>query len=229
MAKILFVEDNDSIREAVTSYLMLENHEVYEFNRLHGVTDAVRMKNPDILILDIMLPDGDGFQLAKKIRSFSDVPILFLTARTSESDRITGFELGGDDYVVKPFSPKELMLRVHSILKRSKRGADEDQKKITWKHGKNLLTMDCLAHRASIDKREIILTTAEWKILWLLATNPGIVFSRDRLLGECLDYMAEGSERTIDTHIKNLRIKLGSSGWIETVRGWGYRFAGIKK
>lgn len=228
MAKILFVEDNDSIREAVTSYLKLENHEIYEFNKLHGVTEAVRMKNPDMLILDIMLPDGDGFQLAKKIRSFTDVPILFLTARTSESDRITGFELGGDDYVVKPFSPKELMMRVRSILKRTKKGAEDDKKIYTWKHGKNLLTMDSLSHRASIDTFEVILTSAEWKILWLLATNPGIVFSRDRLLGECLDYMAEGSERTIDTHIKNLRVKLRSAGWIETVRGWGYRFAGVK-
>jgi len=226
MVKIIIVEDNEPIREAVTSYLRLEEYEVFDFGRLHGVMEAVKMKNPDLIILDVMLPDGNGFQFAKKIRSQSDVPILFLTARTSESDRITGFEVGGDDYVVKPFSPKELTLRVKSILKRT--GKLTEQKKETgiWKYGERLLKMDSLSHKTFVDQKEIILTAAEWKILWMLATNPGIVLTRDRILGECLDYVAEGSERTVDTHIKNLRLKLGIEGWIETVRGYGYRFAG---
>ncbi len=226
MATLVFVEDNDSIREAASSYLRLDNHEVYEFGRLGGVLEAIRMKNPDLIILDVMLPDGDGFQFAKKIRSFSQIPILFLTARSSESDRITGFEVGGDDYVAKPFSPKELVLRVKSILKRTKR-TDMGEKKIgSWQLEESVLKIDSVAHRATINEKELQLTAAEWKILWTLATNEGTVFSRDRLLGECLDYRAEGSERTIDTHIKNLRVKLGDSGWLETVRGWGYRFAG---
>jgi len=122
MAEIIIVEDNDAIREAVGSYLRLDGHGVREFGRVQGVLEAVKMKNPDLLILDVMLPDGDGFQLAKRIRERSQVPMLFLTARTSESDRITGFEVGGDDYVVKPFSPKELALRVRSILRRTERG-----------------------------------------------------------------------------------------------------------
>lgn len=229
MEKIIFVEDNDSIRESVSSYLRLENLEVFEFRRIYGVLDAVKMKNPDLIILDVMLPDGDGFHLAKKIRTFSVVPILFLTARTSESDRITGFEVGGDDYVVKPFSPKELTLRVKSILKRFGKNAKGEHNAGVWKLGEKVLSIDSLSHRALIDNREMLLTPAEWKILLMIATNQGIVFSRDRLLGECLDYMAEGSERTIDTHIKNLRTKLGDTGWIETVRGWGYRFSGKKR
>ncbi len=226
MEKIIVIEDNESIREAVASYLRLDNYEIYEFGRLAGVLEAVKMKNPDLIILDVMLPDGNGFQLAKKIRSISDVPIIFLTAKTSESDRITGFEIGGDDYVVKPFSPKELALRVKSILKRSAKKEREIEHTGIWRLGDDVLSMDDLAHRALVNDREITLTTAEWKILWSLTRSPGIVFSRDRLLGECLDYMAEGSERTIDTHIKNIRIKLGNAEWIETVRGWGYRFSG---
>ena len=226
MEKIIVIEDNETIREAVASYLRLDNYEVYEFGRLKGVLEAVKMKNPDLIILDVMLPDGNGFQLAKRIRSISDVPIVFLTAKTSESDRITGFEIGGDDYVVKPFSPKELTLRVKSILKRSSKKEREKKHTGIWKLGNDVLSMDDLTHRTLVNEREIALTAAEWKILYTLAGSPGIVFSRDRLLGECLDYMAEGSERTIDTHIKNIRIKLGTAVWIETVRGWGYRFSG---
>jgi len=224
MEKIIIVEDNESIREVVTSYLKLEDYEVYEFGKIRGVMEAIKMRNPDLIILDVMLPDGDGFQLAKRIRVHYNVPILFLTAKTSESDRITGFEVGADDYVVKPFSTKELVLRVKTILKRTKK---INSKVVdTWKFGGKWLSMDNLSHRATLDDSEITLTAAEWKILWMLAINRGIVISRERILGECLDYMAEGSERTIDTHVKNIRAKLGNSGWIETIRGYGYRFSG---
>jgi DNA-binding response OmpR family regulator len=228
MAEIIIVEDNESIREAVSSYLRLDGHGVREFGRLQGVLEAVRMRSPDLLILDVMLPDGDGFQLAKRIRDRSQVPILFLTARTSESDRITGFEIGGDDYVVKPFSPKELALRVQSILRRARVNAPAEDASAAWTLGKELLAMDSLSHRVSVNGKEITLTAAEWKILAYLGANPGIVVSRERILGECLDYMAEGSERTVDTHVKNIRIKLDNPDFIETVRGFGYRFTGRK-
>jgi len=184
------------------------------------------MKNPDLIILDVMLPDRDGFRFARMIRTYSDIPILFLTAKTSESDRITGFEVGGDDYVVKPFSPRELTLRVNSMLKRTKKMENREDEVGVWKSGKMVLKMDSVSHRASIDNIEINLTAAEWKNLWLLSANPEMVFTRDIILGECLDYIAEGSERTVDTHIKNLRTKLGNADWVETVRGYGYRFSG---
>jgi DNA-binding response OmpR family regulator len=224
MATIVLVEDNDSIREAVASYLRLEEMEVLEFGRLRGVLEAVRMRNPDLIILDVLLPDGDGFELARRIRSSFDIPILFLTARTAESDRITGFEVGGDDYVVKPFSPRELTLRVRSILRRTvpRPGGESGR----WELDGDVLVMDERTHRALLNGREIPLTAAEWKILHFLAGNSGIVLSRDRILGGSLDYMADGSERTVDTHVKNIRLKLKRAGWIETVRGFGYRFTG---
>ena len=226
MSKIFVVEDNETILESISSYLRLDDHEVFEFGHLRGVMEAVKMRSPDLMILDVMLPDGDGFQFARKMRAVSDIPILFLTAKASESDRITGFEVGGDDYVVKPFSPKELTLRVKSILKRTMKPEHEAVGNGIWKLEEQVLKMDGVSHRATIDDREIDFTAAEWKILWYLATYRGMVFSRDRILGECLDYMAGGSERTVDTHIKNVRMKLGNSSWIETVRGYGYRFSG---
>ncbi|MCK5008151.1 MAG: response regulator transcription factor [Spirochaetales bacterium] len=227
MARIFVVEDNEALREAVCSYLRLNDHEIVEFPRAGGVLEAVETKPPDLIVLDVMLPDGDGFLLARKIRKTQGLPIIFLTAKASESDRITGFELGADDYVVKPFSPRELSLRVEAVLRRSGSGGAKPDAAMSWVLGKQVLELDEAAHRASVAGNEINLTVAEWKILSYLATHSGVVVGRERLLGESLDYLvAEGSERTVDTHIKNLRAKLGSAGWIETVRGFGYRFSG---
>lgn len=228
MARIYLVEDNESIREAVAGYLKLEDHDVIEFGGVAGVLEAMRHRPPDLAILDVMLPDGSGFALAKKIRAESRVSLVFLTAREAESDRITGFELGADDYVAKPFSPKELVLRVRALLRRS--GAAEDAKGADgcWERGGAKLCLDGAGHRALLGGVELVLTAAEWKILEHLARNAGIVVSRERLLGESLGYAYEGSERTIDTHVKNLRAKLGDPGWVETVRGYGYRFAGSR-
>ncbi len=226
MARIFLVEDNEGLREVVTSYLVLNDHEVIEFDRTKGVVKALQAKEPDLIVLDVMLPDGNDFHLARQIRAKHDVPILFLTAKTSESDRIAGFEVGGDDYMVKPFSPKELSLRVEAILRRTQPKARQFSGG-KWVLGKQVLECSHEAHRTTLNGEEISLTAAEWKILTYLASQTGIVIDRNRLLGESLDYfMAEGSERTIDTHIKNLRAKLGNSGWIETVRGFGYRFSG---
>jgi DNA-binding response OmpR family regulator len=230
MARIFVVEDNESLREAVCSYLSLNDHEVVEFPRLGGVLEAIETRPPDLIVLDVMLPDGDGFLLARKIRKGHTVPIIFLTARATESDRITGFELGADDYVVKPFSPKELSLRVEAVLRRSGEKEAGSVPSQSWVLGGGLLQLDEAAHRATVDGAQVNLTVAEWKILSYLTARSGTVVSRERLLGESLDYLvAEGSERTVDTHIKNLRSKLGDPGWIETVRGFGYRFSGTAR
>lgn len=231
MARIFVVEDNDGLRETVTSYLELEDHTVVAFPRLAGVEQAAAMQQPDLLILDVMLPDGDGFRFARLYRRKISTPIIFLTARTAESDRITGFEVGGDDYVVKPFSMKELMLRVRAVLNRSAGapGAREDHGppgEHRWVFCGVELVMEETAHRATLGGKPVMLTAAEWRILHFLGENAAMVLPRDRILGVALDYITDSSARTVDTHIKNIRGKLGDSRWIETVRGFGYRFAG---
>lgn len=229
MAEILLVEDNDEIRESVKSYLELENNKVYDFSSSKGVYELLDRKNIDIAILDVMLPEESGFLIAKKIKKEHDIPIVFLTAKAAESDRITGFELGADDYVVKPFSPRELVLRVNAILKRTgKKSLNNKDEILKFKHKNFTLIIDNKTHSVKVNDNEIYLTKNEWEILLYLAKNSGTVISRERLLGECLDYYIEGPERTVDTHIKNIRAKLGEKSWIETVRNYGYKFAGEK-
>ncbi|MBT3274373.1 MAG: response regulator transcription factor [Spirochaetales bacterium] len=227
MAKIFLVEDNDNLREAVAGYLVLDGHEVVEFSRFRRFHDAVEKGKPDLMILDVMLPDGDGFLVAKKLSETQNIPVIFMTAKATESDRITGFEIGADDYIVKPFSPKELTLRVKAVLRRTAPG--EEPKQNSWELNGNELQILDDAHQVLHDGENIQLTAAEWKILTHLADRAGIVVERTHLLTESLDYIAEGSERTIDTHIKNIRSKLGSAEWIETIRGFGYRFSGKAK
>ncbi len=224
--EVFIVEDNENVREALAGYLRLERIEVREFGALAPAESELKRRTPDLLVLDVMLPDGDGFLFAKQQRNRSDVPILFLTARDQESDRITGLELGADDYVVKPFSPKEVVLRIKAILKRSAAPAEEKRPPAAYSYGGSLLSIEPEIHRARVDGKALTLTAAEWNILIFLAERRPQVFSRLQLLEQCLGSIAEGSERTIDTHIKNLRRKLKGDGWIETVRGFGYRFNG---
>jgi DNA-binding response OmpR family regulator len=228
MAHIFIIEDNEDLREAVVSYLKLDGHEIIEFREISGVMESIRSGTPDLIILDVMLPDGNGFQLAKEIRKKYTMPILFLTARTSESDRITGFEVGGDDYITKPFSPKELILRVKVILKRTSVPENNNKTPIEYIHNSHILRIDHLQHKAILDEEHISFTASEWKILVYLAENSGNTVQRSRILTNCLDYITDSSERTIDTHIKNIRSKLKDPGWIETVRSFGYRFLGKK-
>lgn len=228
MACVIIVEDNSLIRDAVSGYLKLDGYKTLEFGGVSGVLDAVKRETCNLAILDVMLPDGNGFALAKEIRASSDIPLIFLTAKDSESDRILGFELGADDYICKPFSAKELVLRVHALLRRS--GKSESGKSAAsgeWQSGNSTVFIDEGRHSVSVDGNPIELTSTEWKILLYLASNAGQVVSREQLLGECLNYFFEGSERTIDTHMANLRSKIGQQ-WISTVRGFGYRFSGIK-
>lgn len=228
MACVIIVEDNSLIRDAVSGYLKLDGYKTLEFGGVTGVLDAVKRETCDLAILDVMLPDGSGFALAKEIRASSDIPLIFLTAKDSESDRILGFELGADDYICKPFSAKELVLRVHALLRRTgKSDGGKSAASGEWQSGNSAVFIDEGRHSVSVDGNPIELTSTEWKILLYLASNAGQVVSREQLLGECLNYFFEGSERTIDTHMANLRSKIGQQ-WISTVRGFGYRFSGIK-
>jgi DNA-binding response OmpR family regulator len=228
---ICVVEDNRPIRETVTAYLELAGYEVAEFGACAGVVESLSFKRPELFVLDVMLPDGSGFALAKRIRQADpEAAFVFLTARESESDRVTGFELGAEDYVVKPFSPKELVLRVQAILRRigaQRPGGTEAAPAARWRLGDSILSIDGAAHEARLDGRLLSPTPVEWRILEYLARNAGLLVDRDRILGECLDYSHDGSERTVITHLKNLRAKLGGAEWIETVRGFGYKFAGV--
>ncbi len=232
MAKIFVVEDNAGLSEAIISYLSIEGHNPILFDRLSGVVDAAIMARPDLIILDVMLPDGNGFNIARKIKESADIPIMFLTARSSESDRITGFELGADDYVVKPFSMRELVLRVRSLLARVNKNQSPQEEKhhiftlVDEKGKAHQLILDENAHTCHQDSVEIKLTATEWKIIFYLATHHHTLVSREQLLGQCLDYLAEGSQRSINTHMKNIRAKLEQVNWVETVRGFGYRFIG---
>ena len=225
--RVFIVEDNQNVREALAAYLKLEGLEVSEFDAIGPAETQLALNRPDLLVLDVMLPDGDGFLFAKRVKERADVPILFLTARDQESDRITGLELGADDYVVKPFSPREVVLRIKAILNRTAVGVAPD----TGESGRftlesDTLTLDSAIHRAAVNGAAVTLTAAEWNILVHLADNAPQLFSRMQILDHCLGSIAEGSERTVDTHVKNIRRKLGRDDWIETVRGFGYRFNG---
>jgi DNA-binding response OmpR family regulator len=232
---ICVVEDNQPIRETVRAYLELAGYEVRDFGACAGVVESIAFKKPELFILDVMLPDCSGFALAKLIRrSDPEAAFLFLTARESESDRVTGFELGAEDYVVKPFSPKELVLRVQAVLRRlgsgraaagGARGSGAAAER-TWSVGSSRLSINEASHEARVDGKALALTPVEWRILEYLARNAGILVDRDRILGECLDYSHDGSDRTVITHLKNLRAKLGDAEWIRTVRGFGYKFMG---
>lgn len=228
---IYIVEDNDSIRETIKAYLEISDFKVEEFGGVTGVFEALDFKPPHLCILDVMLPDGNGFELAKRIHEKNpEIAFLFLTAREAESDRILGLELGAEDYIVKPFSPRELVLRVQAILRRVAKseardaGFDTHEKK--WKREGQILTINEDTHEVTIEGELIHLTSVEWKILFFLSSQPGLLISRDRILGECLDYVHDGSDRTVNTHLKNLRAKLGEELWIETIRGFGYKWVG---
>lgn len=226
MASILVVEDNVLIRDAVTECFTVSGYEVTAVGDVAGALEALSEHRPDALVLDIRLPDGNGYQLAKEIRKDSDVPIIFLTAKESESERVMGFEVGADDYVVKPFSGKELVLRVEAILRRYAAGGAHLGEETRWEFKRHELAIDEASRRVSLDGRPVRLTESEWRILHELARLHGQAVTRDHILSECLDRPYDGSERTVDTHVANIRSMLGTAEWIETVRGYGYRFAG---
>jgi two-component system alkaline phosphatase synthesis response regulator PhoP len=222
--KVLVVDDDVKTVELVRLYL---DRDGYQVLIAYDGVEALRQAHenfPDLIVLDLMLPDIDGLEVCRSLRRESDVPIIMLTARTTDGDKLAGLDLGADDYVTKPFSPKELAARVRAVLRRlpGERGPEE------IKSGE--LTMNFTTHEAWLADRPLGLTSVEFKLLGVLAKEPGRVFSRANLIEEALGYDFEGFDRTIDVHILNLRRKLepdpGRPKYIKTVYGVGYKFVG---
>lgn len=224
--KICVIDDEPLIVEVLKAYLEREGYEVIaSMNGREGL-DLIEKENPDFIILDLMLPDLSGEEICKEVRKSSDVPILMLTAKTAEEERIGGLLLGADDYVTKPFSPREVVVRVKNILRRTLRGLEENL--LSFNQG--FLTIDDRKKEVRREGKEISLTPIEYKILLGMAKQPGRVFSRMDLLSLSETDPYEGYERNIDVHIKNLRKKVEESPrnprLILTVFGMGYKFGG---
>lgn len=224
MAKILIVDDNKQITSILEEYA---KNEGYTTQIARDGQEAIRefeKINPDIILLDVMMPKMDGFEVCREIRKKSNVPILMITARGEDFERIMGLDIGADDYIVKPFSPPEVMARVRAILRRLNPG-EEKKQSILAVHN---LEINLDEYRVSVAGQPVSLTKKEIEILWTLASNRNRVFSRDHLLNSVWGYDYFGDTRTVDSHIKRLRAKLDpyeKDGWeIKTIWGVGYKF-----
>ena len=218
MYHILVVDDEAKIREIIKKYALFEGYRVSEAANGMEAIDLCRTEPFDLIIMDVMMPELDGFSACREIRKYSRTPILMLSARGEEYDRIHGFELGIDDYVVKPFSPKELMMRVAAIIKRS--GGEENNRFVF-----EGLTVDFTARLVFIDEQRIDMSPKEYDLFFYMVRNRGVALTRERLIHDVWGYDFYGDDRTLDTHVKLLRKSLGRySRCIITLRGVGYRF-----
>lgn len=220
MATILVVDDDKKAVSTIALYLRNDGHRIVEAYTGSEAIDRFRQESPDLIVLDVMLPVIDGMDVARLIRLESEVPIVMLTARAFEDDKLTGFESGVDDYVVKPFSPRELVARVRALLRRS-RAADEETECVRV----GGLAVDSGRRQVLWQNEAIDLTRTEFDVLLLLARSPGRVFSRAQLVDKVFGENYQGVDRSIDTHLSNIRRKLGAAagGMIQTVHGVGYR------
>jgi two-component system, OmpR family, response regulator len=220
--EVLVVEDDPRISEVLQYALKAEGYVVRTSQRGREAIEVAKRSPPGLIVLDVGLPDIDGFEVCRTLRTFSDVPVIFLTSRSDEIDRVVGLEIGGDDYVVKPFSPRELLARIKAIRRRKDRPAPEpSEDRPELRYGP--LTIDAARFRVQCEGREIALTAQEFKLLELLVGNPGRVFTRAQLLNRAWGDGGLVTDRTIDVHVKSLRKKFGKFEFIETVRGIGYR------
>ena len=221
--KVLVVDDDINVLSLLKEYLENTGFKVFAANNGDKAIEIFKTEKLDILILDVMLPNKDGFEITKEIRQNSNIPILMLTARVEEFDKILGFELGIDDYVTKPFSPKELVVRIKAILRRTQE-ATPPNNTLTSED----LILNDLSHTVTLQKKEISLTRTEFDILEILMKNPGQVLTREILTEKILGYTYDTSDRTMDVHIKNLRQKIEEDNsnpkFILTVYGIGYKF-----
>ena len=221
MSKILVVDDEFRIREIIKKYANFEGHKVTEAVDGMSAIEICNKETFDIIIMDVMMPELDGFSACKEIRKHCNTPIIMLSARGEEYDKLHGFELGIDDYVVKPFSPKELMMRVNAVLKRSN-GADTPSQDV-FKYEN--LVVDFTARIVTVNGKRVDMTPKEYELFFYMVKNKGIALTREKLISEVWGYAFFGDDRTLDTHIKLLRKSLGEySKCIVTLRGVGYRF-----
>ena len=219
MSKILVVADEFRIREIIKKYATFEGYEVKEAADGMAAIELANKEDFDLIIMDVMMPELDGFSACREIRKLSSTPIIVLSARGEEYDRIHGFELGIDDYVVKPFSPKELMMRVGAVLKRSKGEAEKDV--FTFEG----LSVDFSGRIVTIDGERVDMTPKEYDLFFYMVKNKGLALTREKLISKVWGYDFFGDDRTLDTHIKLLRKSLKDySRLIVTLRGVGYRF-----
>ncbi len=218
MANIIIVEDEKAMQDIIADYMRKGGHTCFTAD--DGIDALVTLKNHpmDLIILDVMMPHLDGFSVCKMVREMSELPIIMLTAKSAEDDKLKGYDYGADDYMTKPFSPKVLLAKVNALLRRS---SPASAGAITA--GKIMLHPN--AHKVYLDGQEITLTHKEYELLSFLMANPGQIFSREQLLNRVWGYDFEGTTRTVDTHIKTLRQKLGNEGrYIVTLIRSGYKF-----
>ncbi|MFP7297342.1 response regulator transcription factor [Neobacillus niacini] len=227
--KILLVDDEKRILEVLEAYLEREGYEIHCADNGIDALKKAKTINPDLIVLDLMLPDISGEEVCRLVRKESDVPILMLTAKSAEDDRINGIVMGADDYLTKPFSPREVVVRVQAILRRVKKTEKIDRMEFNNKQ----LVIDLSKKEVTVKGQDVILTPIEYKLLTNMALNPGRVYSRMDLLEKIQDegMYYEGYERSVDTHIKNLRKKIELDSrqplFILTVFGMGYKFGGV--
>jgi len=218
--KILVIEDEPKLAQLLSDYLVQAGYDAYIIDNGLNVNDWVKQNNPDLLLLDLMLPGKDGMEVCKDIRQFSQVPIIMVTARIEEIDRLLGLELGADDYVCKPYSPREVLARIKAILRRVQPSSSE-----VIHHGFDL---DESRYKASINGEALALTSVEFQLLKILLSDPGRIFSRDQLMDHIYDDHRIVSDRTIDSHIKKLRKRISEvlpeKEVIHSVYGVGYKF-----
>jgi two-component system, OmpR family, response regulator RegX3 len=219
---VVIIEDDDTIAEPLAKGLAREGYDVERFDRgepaLHRLQGDGASRAPDVVLLDLGLPDFDGFELCRLVRAESDIPIIVVTARGEEVDRVVGLELGADDYIVKPFGFRELVARIRAVTRRLQHRAVDTEPMCVGD-----VEIDPRTRRVTLRGEEIPLTPKEFDLLALLASDPGAVYSRSRILEEVWDPHWYGPTKTLDVHVASLRKKLGDPSWIETVRGVGFR------
>ncbi len=221
MYKILIVDDEEKIRAVIKEYAEFEGYEVFEATDGMEAVNMVKQKDFDAIVLDVMMPRLDGFSACKEIKKIKNVPVLMLSARGEEYDKLFGFEMGIDDYVTKPFSPKEIMARLKVIISRNLKQTNSEKEVIEF----GGLHIDMTGRNVIVDGEKVVLTPKEYDLLFYLVKNRNIALSREKLLLDVWGYDFYGDDRTVDTHIKMLRNRLGNyRNYIVTLRSLGYKF-----